>query len=84
MIKAPERVEIPEQEELRRDRFARILAVLIVVATLGVATVEYLHSLADQSLQICGKRILHIFLPPFFHPNMRLLCRLRWNVLQSR
>ena len=54
MIKAPERVEIPEQEELRRDRFARILAVLIVVATLGVATVEYLHSIADQRADSAG------------------------------
>jgi tetratricopeptide (TPR) repeat protein len=32
-----------------RERFARILAVLIVISTLGVATVEYLHSLADRS-----------------------------------
>ncbi|MBV8445030.1 MAG: hypothetical protein JOZ92_03845, partial [Candidatus Dormibacteraeota bacterium] len=54
MIKAPERVEIPEEEELRRDRFARILAVLIVVATLGVATVEYLHSIADRSADSAG------------------------------
>ena len=48
MMRPPERVEIPEEEELHRERFARILAVLIVIATLGVATAEYLHSIADK------------------------------------
>ena len=48
-MRPPERIEIPEMEDLRRERFARILAVLIVVATLGVASVEYLHSIADRS-----------------------------------
>ena len=37
MMRPPERVEIPEAEDMRRERFARVLAVLIVVATLGVA-----------------------------------------------
>jgi tetratricopeptide (TPR) repeat protein len=37
-----------------RERFARILAVLIVISTLGVATVEYLHSLADRSADHAG------------------------------
>ena len=48
-MRPPERIEIPEAEDLRRERFARILAVLIVVATLGVASVEFLHSIADKS-----------------------------------
>lgn len=54
MMKPPERVEIPEQEDLRRERFARILAVLIVIATLGVASVEYLHSIAEQRADSAG------------------------------
>ncbi|MBV8194389.1 MAG: hypothetical protein JOY80_02555, partial [Candidatus Dormibacteraeota bacterium] len=41
-------MEVPEEEELHRERLARILAVLIVIATLGVATSEYLHSIADK------------------------------------
>jgi len=49
MMRPPERIEIPEAEDLRRERFARILAVLIVVATLGVASVEFLHSIAEKS-----------------------------------
>ncbi len=54
MMKPPERVEIPEGEELRRERFARVLAVLIVIATLGVAAVEYLHSVAEQRADAAG------------------------------
>jgi len=54
MRRPPERVEIPEEEDLQRERFARILAVLIVVATLGVACVEYLHSIADKSADAAG------------------------------
>jgi tetratricopeptide (TPR) repeat protein len=50
----PERVEIPEEEDLNRERFARILAILIVVATLGVACVEYLHSVADKNADAAG------------------------------
>ena len=53
-MRPPERVEIPEMEDLRRERFARILAVLIVVATLGVASVEYLHSIADKSADLAS------------------------------
>ncbi|MBV9526569.1 MAG: tetratricopeptide repeat protein [Candidatus Dormibacteraeota bacterium] len=54
MMKPPERVEIPEAEDLRRERFARILAVLIVIATLGVASVEYLHSVAEKNADAAG------------------------------
>ena len=54
MRRPPERVEIPEEEDLRRERFARLLAVLIVVATLGVACVEYLHAVADKSADAAG------------------------------
>jgi tetratricopeptide (TPR) repeat protein len=53
MRKPPERIEVPEGHEMR-ERFARILAVLIVVSTLGVATVEYLHSVADQNADHAG------------------------------
>ncbi|MFN2582345.1 MAG: tetratricopeptide repeat protein [Candidatus Dormibacteria bacterium] len=53
MIKPPERVEI-EEEAVRRERFARLLAVLIVIATLGVATAEYFHSVADRYADLSG------------------------------
>ena len=53
MMKPPERVEVPEEHEMR-ERFARVLAVLIVVATLGVATVEFLHSIADKNADHAG------------------------------
>src|SRR5487761_1589403 len=46
-MKPPERIELPEESAMR-ERFARILAVLIVISTLGVASVEYLHSVADN------------------------------------
>ena len=54
MMKPPERVEIPEHEELARERFARILALLIVIATLGVATAEFLHSNSDEQADASG------------------------------
>ena len=54
MMRPPERVEVPEQEELARERFARILAVLIVIATLGVASAEWLHSIADKNADASG------------------------------
>ncbi len=54
MMKPPERVEIPEEEELHRERFARVLAILIVIATLGVASVEYLHAIADKNADAAG------------------------------
>jgi tetratricopeptide (TPR) repeat protein len=54
MMKPPERVEIPEENELRHERLARILAVLIVIATLGLATAEYLHSIADKNADATG------------------------------
>lgn len=53
-MKPPERVEIPEEEDLRRQRFARVLAVLIVIATLGVASVEFLHSVAEKNADEAG------------------------------
>lgn len=53
MMRPPERVEVPEEHEMR-ERFARVLAVLIVVATLGVAAVEFLHSIADKNADHAG------------------------------
>jgi tetratricopeptide (TPR) repeat protein len=54
MMRPPERIEIPEENELRHERIARILAVLIVIATLGVATAEYLHATSDKSADAAG------------------------------
>lgn len=47
MIKPPERVEIPE-DEAPRERFARFLAVAIVVSTLLLALVEFAHGYDSQ------------------------------------
>ena len=52
-IRAPERVEIPESEA-PRERFARLLAIAIVIATLGVAGVEFLHSIAENHADAAG------------------------------
>lgn len=52
-IKPPERIEVPEEEHMR-ERFGQILAVLIVIATLGVACVEFLHSYADRKADAAG------------------------------
>lgn len=53
MMKPPERIEVPEPQELR-ERFARLLAILIVVSTLGVASIEFLHSDADRNADHAG------------------------------
>lgn len=53
MMKPPERVEVPEPHEMR-ERFARLLAVLIVITTLGVAAIEFLHSVADSNADHAG------------------------------
>ena len=49
MIKPPERVEIPEDEE-PRERFARFLAVAIVISTLLLALVEFAHGNDSRSM----------------------------------
>jgi hypothetical protein len=49
MIKPPERVEIPEEEE-PRERFARFLAICIVVSTLLLALVEFAHGNDTKSM----------------------------------
>jgi hypothetical protein len=53
MMRPPERVDVPEEHEMR-ERFARMLAILIVVATLGVAALEFLHSVADKNADHAG------------------------------
>lgn len=53
MTKAPERVELPE-EEAPSEGFSRLLAIAIVLATLLVATVEYLHAVDHSQADAAG------------------------------
>lgn len=48
MIKPPERVEIPEEEQ-PRERFARFLAIAIVLSTVGLALIEFAHGYDAKS-----------------------------------
>ena len=54
MMRPPERVEIPEAEPPRR-RWEQVLAVLIVITTLCIAGVEFLHGNEEHRAHTAGE-----------------------------
>jgi hypothetical protein len=52
VIKPPERVELPEDGP--KESFARVLAVAIVVGTLGLALVEFAHGIDSNQSDAAG------------------------------